>query len=387
MWLGGMGGVVPTTFQWRNDLYGQGAEQGAGHLIFGLNYDQKVKVLFTEITAYLPFPMPFLSRRRPLTSLAATVAVSVATFGWSSLVLRAQAAPKAQDPPKAKLVRIGVSKFGALLNYLRARKSLEPKLAKLGVKVEWKEFVAGPQLMEALAVDTVDVTYTGEPPPIFAQASGTPVVYLANERLGPASVAVLVPKHSSLRTVSDLKGKRVAITKSTNSQFIVFEALDRIGLGLGDIQPVYLSPADGRIAFEGGKVDAWSTWDPFQTSAEKALGARILYDGKGLQPNSGYYLSTRAFADANKATIAVILSEITAVNDFAAKNPRVIAETLSPKYGLPVEVLEAVERRRQHGLQPIDRRVIAGQQRIADAFYREKLLPKKLKIEEAVWRP
>ncbi len=239
------------------------------------------------------------------------------------------------------------------------------------MQVEWKEFVASPQLMEALAVDTVDVTYIGEPAPIFAQAS----------------VAVLVPKHSSLRTVSDLKGKRVAITKSTNSQFIVFEALDRIGLGLGDIQPVYLSPADGRIAFEGGKVDAWSTWDPFQTSAEKALGARILYDGKGLQPNSGYYLSTRAFADANKATIAVILSEITAVNDFAAKNPRVIAETLSPKYGLPVEVLEAVERRRQHGLQPIDRRVIAGQQRIADAFYREKLLPKKLKIEEAVWRP
>jgi sulfonate transport system substrate-binding protein len=105
--------------------------------------------------------------------------------------------------------------------------------------------------MEALAVDTVAVTHTDEPPPIFAQASGTPVVYLANERLGPVRVAVLVPKHSSLRTVCDLKGKRVAITKSTNSQLIVFEALDRIGLGLGlgDIQPVYPSPADGRIAF------------------------------------------------------------------------------------------------------------------------------------------
>ena len=103
--------------------------------------------------------------------------------------------------------------------------------------------------MEALAVDTVAVTHTDEPPPIFAQASGTPVVYLANERLGPVRVAVLVPKHSSLRTVCDLKGKLVAITKSTNSQLIVFEAIDRIGLGLGDIQPVYLSPADGRIAF------------------------------------------------------------------------------------------------------------------------------------------
>lgn len=328
------------------------------------------------------------SRRWILTTLASTFAVTIAASGLQLAGdLQVHAAPKSGDPNKAKVVRIGVSKFGALLNFLRLRKTLEPKLAKLGVRVEWKEFIAGPQLMEALAVDSIDFTYTGEPPPIFAQAIGTPVVYVANERLGPASVAVLVPKNSTIRRVADLKGKRVAITKATNSQFIVFEALDRLGLNLSDIQPVYLSPAEGRLAFEGGNVDAWSTWDPFQTSAEKALGARILYDGKGLQPNSGYYLSTRSFADSNKKTIATILNEIAQVNDFAAKNPRVIAETLSPKYGLPVDVLEAVERRRQHGLRPIDRQVIAAQQRVADAFYREKLLPNKVSIEKAVWRP
>ncbi len=293
----------------------------------------------------------------------------------------------AQKPASAKVIRIGVSKFGSVLNYLYARKTLEPALAQRGVTVEWKEFVAGPQLMEALAVGSIDFTFTGEPPPIFAQAAGTPVVYVANERLGPAAVAVLVPRGSRLKTVADLKGKRVAITKATNSQYIVNEGLRRAGLKPTDITPVYLTPAEGRAAFDAGKVEAWSTWDPFQAAAEKASGARVLYDGKGIQPNNGYYLASRAFANANAPTLAALLKVVGATNSFASRNPRAVAEVLSPRYGLPVEVLEAVERRRQHGLQPIDAQVIAGQQKVADGFYREKLLPRPVKVADAVWRP
>lgn len=288
---------------------------------------------------------------------------------------------------KAKVIRIGVSKFGAMLNALREKGTLEKKLSPLGLSLEWKEFIAGPQLMEALAVGSIDFTYTGEPPPIFAQANGTPVVYLANEKLGAASVAVLIPKDSNIKGVADLKGKRIAISKATNSQYIVIRALETIGLTLNDITPVYLSPSDGRVAFEGGKVDAWSTWDPFQAAAEQALGAKILFDGKGFLPNTGYYLSTKSFADSNAETIALILKEVQETNDWAEKNPRAVAELLSPKYGVSVEVLEIVEKRREHGFQPIDDKVIAEQQRIADVFFKEKALPKAVLVKEAVWKP
>jgi sulfonate transport system substrate-binding protein len=309
----------------------------------------------------------------PTSSTAATTAP---TAGSSS--------PKAA---KAKVIRIGISKFGAMLNALREKGTLEKSLSTLGLSLEWKEFIAGPQLMEALAVGSIDFTYTGEPPPIFAQANGTPVVYLANEKLGAASVAVLIPKDSDIKGVADLKGKRIAISKATNSQYIVIRALETIGLTLNNITPVYLSPSDGRVAFEGGKVDAWSTWDPFQAAAEQALGAKILFDGKGFLPNTGYYLSTKSFADNNAETIALILKEVQVTNDWAEKNPRVLAELLSPKYGVSVEVLEIVERRREHGLQPIDDKVIAEQQRIADVFFREKALPKSVLVKEAIWKP
>jgi sulfonate transport system substrate-binding protein len=324
------------------------------------------------------------ANRRDRVGLAAVIAglgLGLAGLVWT--------APQglAQKPTQAKVIRIGVSKFGSVLNYIYARQSLDPILTQRGVTVEWKQFVAGPQLMEALAVGSIDFTFTGEPPPIFAQAAGTPVVYVANERLGPAAVAVLVPRGSKLRSAADLKGKRVAITKATNSQYIINEGLRRVGLSPKDITSVYLTPAEGRSAFEAGKVEAWSTWDPFQAAAEKGSGARILYDGKGIQPNNGYYLSTRSFANANRSTLQAVLKVIDATNSFASRNPKAVAEVLSPRYGLPVDVLEAVERRRQHGLQPIDARVIAGQQQVADGFYREKLLAQRVKVADAVWRP
>lgn len=324
--------------------------------------------------------------RRRLFQLTLSGSLIALGLGLSSSSV---AAPEklAQGSGGAKIIRIGVSKFGSVLNYIYARKILEPALARQGVKLEWKEFVAGPQLMEALAVGSIDFTFTGEPPPIFAQAAGTPVVYVANERLGPAAVAVLVPRNSPLRTAADLKGKRVAITKATNSQYIVNKALRRVGLGPKDIDAVFLSPAEGRAAFDAGKVDAWSTWDPFQAAAERASGARILYDGKGIQPNNGFYLADRTYANANARILATVLKVVSATNSFASRNPRVVAEVLSPRYGLPVDVLEAVERRRQHGIQPIDARVIAGQQNVADGFYREKLLPRRVKVADAVWRP
>jgi sulfonate transport system substrate-binding protein len=273
--------------------------------------------------------VPQRANRRRQVGLATVIAglgIGLTGFLWT--------APQglAQKPTQAKTIRIGVSKFGSVLNYIYARQSLDPILAQRGVTVEWKQFVAGPQLMEALAVGSIDFTFTGEPPPIFAQAAGTPVVYVANERLGPGAVAVLVPRGSKLRSAADLKGKRVAITKATNSQYIINEGLRRVGLSPKDITSVYLTPAEGRSAFEAGKVEAWSTWDPFQAAAERGSGARILYDGKGIQPNTGYYLSTRAFANANRSTLLTVLKVIDATNTFASRNPKAVAEVLSPRY-------------------------------------------------------
>ena len=118
--------------------------------------------------------------------------------------------------------------------------------------------------------------YTGEPPPIFAQAAGVPVVYAAATQPSPRSVAILteagsdgeISRRSSRQDAWPSPKDRARTTCSLRPS-------EHAGLRYSDIQPVYLQPADGRTALQSGSVDAWSIWDPFLAAAQVA-GATIL---------------------------------------------------------------------------------------------------------------
>jgi sulfonate transport system substrate-binding protein len=161
---------------------------------------------------------------------------------------------RAQTPPAT--LRIGFQKGSLNLALLKSYGLLEQRLP--GTKVQWTEFPAGPQLLEALALGSVDLGATGDAPPVFAQAAGKDVVYVGAEPPKPDSSAVLVKPDSALRTLADLKGKRVALQKGSSAHFLTVRAVRQAGLAWADIQPVYLPPADARAAFERGSVDAWA---------------------------------------------------------------------------------------------------------------------------------
>src|SRR5215207_5631140 len=171
-------------------------------------------------------------------------------------------------------LRIGSQKSGSIL-VAKQQGLIERRLSALGVgPVKWIEFPAGPPLLEALSVGSVDVGTAGDTPPIFAQAASADLLYVA--RIPASGSAILVPEHSPLRGLTDLKGKRVAFTKGSSSHNVTVEALKSAGLGYADITPVYLSPADSSAAFARGSVDAWTIWDPFFALAEKNQRARVL---------------------------------------------------------------------------------------------------------------
>ena len=179
---------------------------------------------------------------------------------------------------QSNVIRIGYQKYGTL-SILKSRGSLEQRLASQNISVQWLQFPAGPPLLEALNAGSIDFGHTGEAPPIFAQAAGAPLVYVANEPPNPKGEAILVPKDSPIQDVAGLKGKKVVFNKGSNVQYLVVEALTAAGLKYSDIKPIYLPPADARAAFEQGGVDAWAIWDPFLTVAKRATNARVLKDG------------------------------------------------------------------------------------------------------------
>ena len=138
-----------------------------------------------------------------------------------------------------KTIRFGYQKFG-IMTILKAEGTLDERLKKLGYDVVWTEFPGGPQMLEALNAGSIDFGATGEAPPIFAQAAGAPIVYFANEPEHPRGEAIVVPKNSPIQTVSDLKGKRIALNKGSNVHYLLVRALEEAGLDYDDVETVFL---------------------------------------------------------------------------------------------------------------------------------------------------
>jgi sulfonate transport system substrate-binding protein len=285
-------------------------------------------------------------------------------------------------PAETQAINIGYQKFGTL-NIVKARGGLEERLQPLGFTVQWTEFPAGPQLLEALNVGSIAFGHTGEAPPIFAQAAGAPLVYVGNEPASPASEAILIPKDSQIQSVAELRGKRVVLNKGSNVHYLLVKAIEEAGLQLSDLEVIFLPPADARAAFEQGSVDAWAIWDPFFAAAEDAIGAKVLRDGEGLVANREFYLASRDFASQNPEAVEAILAEVQAVDQWSVENPTELAELLSPELGIEVPTLEKVVRRREYGAEPITDEMIADQQEIADTFHELGLIPEKINVQEA----
>jgi sulfonate transport system substrate-binding protein len=307
--------------------------------------------------------------------------IAVAVLSMST-VLAGVGASYGQD----KVVRIGFQKYGKLV-LLKSKGTLEDRLKAKGYKVVWTEFPSGPPLLEALNVGSIDFGNTGEAPPIFAQAAGAPIQYVAYEPPAPKGEAILVPRDSQLTSVADLKGRKVALNKGSNVHYLLVKALEQASVKYSEIEPVFLAPADARAAFERGAVDAWVIWDPFQAAAEAATGARTLADGTGIVANYQFYLSSKRFLESNPGIVDLVLAQLGEVDDWARGDIHAVAEQLAPAIGLPVPVVEAALKRQAYGIKPVTDGVIADQQRVADTFFALGLLPKQIRISDAARRP
>src|SRR5690348_7834914 len=284
-----------------------------------------------------------------------------------------------------KVVRIGYQKYGKLV-LLKGRGTLEEKLKPLGYQVSWTEFPSGPPLLEAVNVGSIDFGIAGETPPIFAQAAGTPLVYLAYDPPAPQGEAILVPKDSALKSVADLRGKKVALNKGSNVHYLLVKALEHAGVKYSEIEPVFLAPADARAAFERGAVDAWVIWDPFQAAAEAATGARTLADGTGIVANYQFYFSSKKFLESDPKIVDAVLAQLGEVDDWAKGDIHAVAKQLAPAIGLSVPVVEVALKRQSYGIKPLTDSVVADQQQVADTFFALGLIPKQIKISDVARR-
>ncbi|MEK1904625.1 MAG: aliphatic sulfonate ABC transporter substrate-binding protein [Pseudomonas sp.] len=287
-------------------------------------------------------------------------------------------------------LRIGYQKSSTLISLLKTQGTLEKALAAQDIHISWHEFASGQPLLEALNVGNVDLSAdVADTVPVFAQAAGAQLAYFAQEAPSPGAQAIIVRDDSPLHSLSELKGKKIAVTKAAGSHYLLIAALTKAGLKFSDIQPAYLTPADGRAAFENRKVDAWVTWEPFLSSAQRQLPTRTLADGRELASYQRYYLTSTRFAKEHPQVLQAVYTELVKAGDWLRANPRQAAEILGPQWGnLDPSIVEQANARRSYQVRAVQASSLVEQQKIADAFFAAGLLPKAVDASAvAIWKP
>ena len=284
------------------------------------------------------------------------------------------------------VLRIGYQKNGILV-VAKQQGVIEERLAKLGHSVRWIEFSFGPPLLEALSLDGIDFGQTGDAPPIFAQAAKSSLVYAAAQEAGGSGSGILLPKGSTIRSLAELKGKRVAFAKASSAHNLTVAALEKAGLTYADIEPVTLAPADAAAAFSRGSIDAWTIWDPYYAIAEGGDGVRVLATAKEIARQNNFFLASRAFAEGRGAVLAEVIDVLGGVARWCGDNRGEVADLLSKGTGVPLAATRRAVDRTDYLIGPMNDRVAAEQQVIADRFHALKLIPKPIRVADAVWIP
>ncbi len=314
-------------------------------------------------------------KRRDFLKLSA----SVAALGTFVAPVRAQKG--------LKEIRIGYQKTGVLV-IARQRAILEQKFASRQIGIRWIEFTSGPPLLEAMSTGNVDLGSVGDTPPIFAQAANANanVVYVAGSRITNGQ-GILVPEKSAIRTIDNLRGKRVGFTKGSSAHNVVIAALEKAGLSWVDITPVYLTPPDAVPAFASGSIEAWAVWDPYFAIGEKRQSGRILVNAHEVAKTNSFYLANRDFANAYGRETRDVIDGLADAARWAEANRAEVAAALAAVTGVPLDVQTIAANRASFLIGPVTDEIVTTQQAVADRFHKLGLIPRPIVVRDAVWRP
>ena len=291
-------------------------------------------------------------------------------------------------PPHAeaglKQLRIGYQKNGVLV-IARQQAVLERELAPLGIAVSWVEFTSGVPMLEAMSAGSVELGQCGDAPPIFAQAGGANIVYIAGQPITNGQ-GILVKPSSGITSIAGLRGKRVGFTKGTSAHNVVLLALEAAGVPYAEIVPVYLSPPDAGAAFARGSIDAWAVWDPYYAIGQRQ-GGEPLVDVKRLGTTNSFYIGNREFAANHGALLARVIGTLGRTAAWAEAHRDRVAQALAEVTGLDLEIQTVAANRSAFAIGPLTDDIITTQQGVADRFYKLGLIPRSIRVRDAVWFP
>jgi sulfonate transport system substrate-binding protein len=320
-------------------------------------------------------------RRLVVTTAAAATAALTASTALTGCGTDSANAAAVRDDGSVDLAKVTLT-VGDQKGGSQALLQAAGDLGKVPYKIKWKSFTSGPPLLEALNAGAIDVGGVGNTPPLFAAAAKSKIEVVSGATMGAKGDTIVVPKDSPIKTVADLKGKKVAVAEGSSANYDLLAQLAKAGLSYKDIKVEALQPADALAAFSNKHVDAWAIWDPYTSQAELEDNARILVDGSGLV-NGFSFEAANPDSLKDKATRAALkdyLSRLAKAQIWSNTHRDQWAKVWASETGLSDAVTRRAVDRRTARPTPINGEVVDSEQKMADAFVKAGLLPEKFDV-------
>ena len=259
-------------------------------------------------------------------------------------------------------------------------------LHKLPFTVSWSDFTSGPPMLQAMSAGALDVGGVGDAPPVFAAAGGANIAIVGATATGPANAALIVPKNSPIHSISQLKGKKIAVAQGSSADYHLLTVLNKAGLSTHDVSLSYLQPAEGLAALSSGQVDAWDIWAPFIEQAVLQHGDRIIANGQGYGSNYSYVVASKsAIADRTKAKeITEYIAAVAQAHRWADSHPAAWGATWAKATGLPSSVMTVAAKDAAATPVPVNATITTQEQSVVDAFAKAGLIPSQYSIQKFI---
>lgn len=281
-------------------------------------------------------------------------------------------------PPKE--IKLDYAYYAPTSLVVKDQKLLEKAFPQSQIK--WVFSQGSNRSLEYLNSGSVDFASTAGLAAVLSKANGSPIktVYIQSQ---PEWTALLVAKNSNIKSLKDLKSKKIAATKGTDPYLFTLQALETVGLTKRDVQLVHLQHPDGKTALERGQVDAWAGLDPLMASAQLQSGAKLLY--RNVSFNSYSVLSVKdAFAKENSETVTAVIKAYEQARKWAKAHPDQVAALLAKESKLPLNVAKLQISRTNFDQNVPTAKHIAALQKAGNILTEEDLVRKGTDVNQVV---
>ncbi|MBP0496320.1 ABC transporter substrate-binding protein [Roseomonas indoligenes] len=285
----------------------------------------------------------------------------------------------ARAQPRAATLRVGSQRGG-----LQALLEASNQVKDLPYPVAWSEFQAAQPLLEALNADAVDIGSMGDLNFFSVFANGAAIRAVGATRSDGASQNIVVKADGPIRTVADLRGKRVAAARGGWTHYSLFRILEKAGVKPSEVNIAWLLPSDAALAYRSGAIDAWSVWEPFTSLEVLNFGSRVLADARGLTPSASLLAVSEPALRNKRPQLEDFVRRNRLGWEWANAHLKDYARTTAALIRQPVPVIERAYEVSAQKAVPIDAALLAEFQEAVDRCVEYGIVSRRFKVADGI---